>query len=110
MSPSCLPEARVVRTVQHILDNFVVPRHLGEIFGPHLGYELTLHRVRAPDVSFVSTEKLAAYGNSQEFAKVVHELAVEIISREVMYGYLQRKIRDYFEAGVHLLWIVDPEM
>ena len=73
-------------------------------------YQLTLHRVRAPDVSFVSTEKLAAYGNSQEFAKVVHELAVEIISREVMYGYLQRKIRDYFEAGVHLLWIVDPEM
>jgi Uma2 family endonuclease len=28
----------------------------------------------------------------------------------VKYGYLQRKIRDYFEAGVRLLWIVDPEI
>jgi Uma2 family endonuclease len=28
----------------------------------------------------------------------------------VKYGYLQRKIRDYFEAGVRLLWIVDPSM
>jgi ribonuclease BN (tRNA processing enzyme) len=31
-------------------------------------------------------------------------------SPEVKYGYLQRKIRDYFEAGVRLLWIVDPDM
>ena len=110
MSPSFLPEARVVRTVQRLLDNFVFPRRLGEIFGPDLGYELTPHRVRAPDVSFVSAEKLAAYGNPQEFAKVVPDLAVEVISPEVKYGYLQRKIRDYFEAGVGLLWIVDPEM
>ena len=83
---------------------------LGEIFGPDLGYELTPHRVRAPDVSFVSAERLAAYGNPEEFAKVVPDLAVEVISPEVKYGYLQRKIRDYFEAGVRLLWIVDPEM
>jgi Uma2 family endonuclease len=110
MSPSFLPEARVVRTVQRLLDNFVYPRQLGEIFGPALGYELTSHRVRAPDVSFVNAEKLAAYGNPQEFAKLVPDLVVEVISPEVKYGYLQRKIRDYFEAGVRLLWIVDPEM
>ena len=72
--------------------------------------QLTAHRVRAPDVSFVSAEKLAAYGNPQEFAKVVPDLAVDVISPEVKYGYLQRKIRDYFEAGVRLLWIVDPAM
>jgi Uma2 family endonuclease len=110
MSPSFLPEARVVRTVQRLLDNFVFPHQLGEIFGPDLGYELTPHRVRAPDVSFVSAEKLAAYGNPQEFAKVIPDLAVEVISPEVKYGYLQRKIRDCFEAGVRLLWIIDPEM
>jgi len=110
MSPSFLPEARVVRTIQRLLDNFVYPRQLGEIFGPDLGYELTPHRVRAPDVSFVSAEKLASYGNPQAFAKIVPDLAVEVISPEVKYGYLQRKIRDYFEAGVRLLWIVDPEM
>ena len=61
-------------------------------------------------MSFVSAEKLAAYGNPQEFAKIVPDLAVEVISPEVKYGYLQRYIRDYFEAGVRLLWIVDPEM
>jgi Uma2 family endonuclease len=110
MSPSFLPEARVVRMVQRLLDNFVFPRQLGEIFGPDLGYELTPHRVRAPDVSFVSAVKLSAYGNPQEFAKVIPDLAVEVISPDVKYGYLQRKIRDYFEAGVRLLWIVDPAM
>ena len=110
MSPSFLPEARVVRTILLLLGTFVLQHRLGEVFGPDLGYELTPHRVRAPDVSFVSAAKLAAYGNPQAFAKVVPALAVEVVSPEVKYGYLQRKIRDYFEAGVRLLWIVDPEM
>jgi len=110
MSPSFIPEARVVRTILLLLGTFVTQHCLGEVFGPDLGYELTPHRVRAPDVSFVRAEKLVAYGNPQEFAKVVPDLAVEVISPEVKYGYLQRKIRDYFEAGVRLLWIVDPEM
>jgi Uma2 family endonuclease len=110
LSPSFLPEARVVRTVQRLLDNFAHPRQLGEVFGPDLGYKLAPRRVRAADVSFVSAEKLASYGNPQTFARVIPDLAVEAISPEVKYGYLQRKIRDYFEAGVRLLWIVDPEM
>jgi Uma2 family endonuclease len=110
MSPSRLPEARMVRTIQRLLDHVVYPRHLGEIFGPDLGYELTRYRVRAPDVSFISAEKIATYGNPWEFAKLVPDLVVELISPDVTHGYLQRKIRDYFEAGVRLLWIVDPEM
>jgi Uma2 family endonuclease len=110
MSLSFLPEARVVRTILLLLGAFVAQHRLGEVFGPDLGYELTPQRVRAPDVSFVRAEKLVAYGNPQEFAKVVPDLVVEVISPEVKYGYLQRKIRDYFEAGVRLLWIVDPEM
>ena len=61
----------------------MLQHRLGEIFGPDLGYELTAHRVRAPDVSFVSAEKLAAYGNPQEFAKVAPDLAVEVVSPEV---------------------------
>jgi Uma2 family endonuclease len=81
LSPSFLPEARVVRTTLLLLGAFVLQHRLGEIFGPDLGYELTPHRVRAPDVS-----------------------------PDVKYGYLQRKIRDHFEAGVRLLWIVDPAM
>jgi Uma2 family endonuclease len=110
MSPSFLPEARVVRTILLLLGSFVIQRRLGEVFGPDLGYELTPHRVRAPDISFVNAEKLAAYGNPQEFAMLVPDLVVEVISPEVKYGYLQRKIRDYFEASVRLLWIVDPEL
>lgn len=110
MSPSSLPEARAVRTTQRLLENFVHQHRLGEVFGPDLGYEFTPHRVRGPDVSFVTAEKAAAYGNPGGFAKLVPDLAVEVLSPDVKYSYLQRKIRDYFEAGVRLLWIVDPDM
>jgi Uma2 family endonuclease len=110
MSPSRFPEARVVSKIQLLLGTFVSQHQLGEVFGPDLGYELTLHRVRAPDVSFVSAEKIATYGNPWELAKLVPDLVVEVIAPEVKYGYLQRKIRHYCEAGVRLLWIVDPDM
>ena len=110
MSPSRLPEARIVSRLHLMLGTFVSHHQLGEVFGPDLGYELTLYRVRAPDVSFVSAEKIATYGNPWEFAKLIPDLVVEVISPDVKHGYLQRKIRDYFEAGVRLLWIVDPEM
>jgi Uma2 family endonuclease len=43
-------------------------------------------------------------------ARDLADMGVEVISPEVKYGYLERKIRDYFEAGVRLLWIVDPAM
>jgi Uma2 family endonuclease len=45
-----------------------------------------------------------------EFAKLTPDLAVEVISPEVKYSCLQRKIRHYFEAGARLLWIVDPDL
>jgi Uma2 family endonuclease len=80
MSPSFLPEARVVCTIFLLLDTFVAQYRLGEVFGPDLGYELTPHRVRTPDVSFVSAKKLATYGTPQEFAKIVPDLVVEVIS------------------------------
>ena len=37
MSPSFLPEARIVRTIFLLLETFVLQHRLGEVFGPNLG-------------------------------------------------------------------------
>jgi Uma2 family endonuclease len=36
-------------------------------------------------------------------------LAIEVLSRSNTPREMQRKLREYFEAGVKLVWFVDPE-
>jgi Uma2 family endonuclease len=65
--------------------------------------------VRMPDVSFVSWDKLP----TKEFpatpiADVVPNLAVEVLSEGNTRGEMERKRKEYFLAGVELVWIVDP--
>jgi hypothetical protein len=39
---------------------------------------------------------------------VAPDLAVEVLSEGNTEGEMQRKLRDYFAAGVRLVWYVDP--
>jgi len=39
----------------------------------------------------------------------VPSLAVEVISETNTRGEMKRKLKDYFKAGVELVWYVDPK-
>ena len=60
--------------------------------------------VRIPDVAFVRHERLPPPLVSGR-AALAPDLAVEIRSP----GEVQRKVADYFAAGVRLVWLVDPD-
>ena len=47
---------------------------------------------------------------SQGFLDVAPELVVEVLSPEDRWSEIMRKLADYFQAGVHLVWVVDPAM
>jgi Uma2 family endonuclease len=40
---------------------------------------------------------------------VAPDLAVEVLSEGNTPGEMQRKLRDYFQAGVRLVWYLDPQ-
>lgn len=65
--------------------------------------------VRIPDVSFVSFERLPERKVPREpIARLVPDLAVEVLSASNTHQEMERKLRDYFTAGVRLVWFVDP--
>lgn len=66
--------------------------------------------VRRPDVCFLSAVQLAGYPWGQGHFTVAPELAVEVVSPNDEVYELDQKIRDYFQAGVRLVWIVNPEL
>ena len=65
--------------------------------------------VRRPDVSFIARDRLAAYRLGQGHFTIVPDLAVEVVSPNDEVLELDRKINDYFRAGVRRVWVINPE-
>jgi Uma2 family endonuclease len=63
--------------------------------------------VRAPDVAFASYERHAELP-ARGYAEFAPELAAEILSPDDRPGEVLKKIGDWLDAGVRLVWAIDP--
>jgi Uma2 family endonuclease len=91
------------------LNQFAVPKKLGKVSAPDGPYRLSSRLVRYPDVAFIKRDRLPrAKSPKKSVCEVVPNLAVEVLSKGNTVGELERKRREYFKAGVDLVWIVDP--
>ena len=90
-----------------LLGAFVKKHKLGRVLSADTGFRLNDGTVRAPDVAFVRQERVAAM-ESVGFAKGAPDLAVEIFSPSDSVPQLMRKVKQYFAAGCHTVWIVYP--
>lgn len=91
-----------------ILGNHIFKYDLGHIYTSETGFRLASTTVRCPDVAFVRKERLAAVEQGV-FANGAPDLAVEVFSPSDSVRQLMRKVKQYFAAGCHTVWIVYPE-
>jgi Uma2 family endonuclease len=87
---------------------FAKQNGLGKVYPGDVGFRLNDGTVRSPDVSFVRKSRVADL-QSKGFAKGGPDLAVEIVSPNDSFRQLTRKIRQYFQAGCHTVWVVHPD-
>ncbi len=64
--------------------------------------------VRAPDVAFVSRERLLAVDSRHGYWVGAPDLAVEVISPGDSAQELREKVAEYLAAGARLVWLVYP--
>ncbi len=62
-----------------------------------------------PDVTYVSYKALPKSWKRNTACPVPCDLAIEIISPGQTMGEFEEKARDYLNAGVRRVWVVDPE-
>ncbi|HUG94031.1 MAG TPA: Uma2 family endonuclease [Planctomycetaceae bacterium] len=106
-------ESWMAMRLGRLLSDFVDPRQLGLILGTDGLIRLMPNLVRIPDVSFVSYERL----RGRDFDALLEDalmdsapdLAAEILSRSNTRKEMQRKLEEYFDCGVRLVWFVDPK-
>jgi Uma2 family endonuclease len=65
--------------------------------------------VRGPDVSFYSKERIPLDARVVKYPEQSPDLCVEIVSPSNTKRRLREKIKEYFVAGVRMVWLVDPE-
>lgn len=63
--------------------------------------------VRGPDISFWSREKLPEVPAG--YIEIAPDLVVEVVSPGDHYARIQKKVKQYLEKGVRLIWVADPE-
>ena len=102
-------ESYLALLLARLLGNFVAQRNLGIIAGEAGMVRLSAGLVRIPDLSFVSWNRLPGRRVPREpIPDLAPDLAVEVLSPSNTEREMERKLHDYFTAGIFLVWYVDP--
>lgn len=107
MGPSDVYASEVGARLISFLWNWVDPRRLGRVFDSSGGFILPNTNLTAPDVSFVSAERLRR--SPRYFAQMVPDLAVEIKSQSDRIKPLEEKVLKFLELGTQVGILIDPD-
>ena len=102
-------ESLIALALGSILRQFVNTHNLGLVTGPDGFVRILGSLVRGPDVAFFSWDRLPNRRMPDaSIPECVPDLAVEVLSLGNTLAEMSRKRREYFHAGVRLVWMIDP--
>ena len=111
MSPAGHTHGKVAARVTARMGSFVEEKQLGEVYAAETGFKIRQDpdTVRAPDVAFVSADRLKDAGVSAEgFFPGPPDLAVEVVSPGDSYGDVEAKVSEWLQSGVRAVVVLDP--
>jgi len=102
-------EARLAAVLIHLIETYLEQHDLGIVLGADATLRLFPGIVRLPDVAFIAWTHFPNRQLPREpVPDLAPDLAVEILSEGNTRAEMARKRREYFAAGVRLVWEVDP--
>lgn len=110
MSPAEEERSNISATIVGFVWRHVRQHRLGRV-DTEDGFALFPDRetVRIPDVACVRADRVPHGEARKHFARLAPDLAVEVLSPTDRTGEVVAKIEMYQEAGMPLIWLVDPE-
>ncbi|HEV2949068.1 MAG TPA: Uma2 family endonuclease [Gemmataceae bacterium] len=108
--PMGFRESALAMSLGKWLIDFVNPRNLGIVSGESGMMRIFPGLVRIPDVAFASWKRFPNRRMPNEpIPDLAPDLVVEVLSESNTEQEMARKYREYFQAGVRLVWEVDPK-
>jgi Uma2 family endonuclease len=104
---------RICLRLSAALHGFVVEHRLGAVLDSSTGFWMHNRNCRAPDVSFVSRERLEQLGfkpSTRKFFPGAPDLAIEILSRNNTRREIDERLKDFFASGTQIAWVVNIDL
>ena len=103
------PEAFLAAELIFVLRTFLAKHDLGFLYAPDALIQLRPGVIRGPDVCFVSWKHCPGkVVPATPIVLIRPDLVIEILSPSNTPGEIDRKLADYFQAGVERVWVIDP--
>jgi Uma2 family endonuclease len=107
--PMGFTESRIALLLGTALQNFVNEHDLGVVTGESGMIRMPSNLIRMPDVAFFAWRHFPQRELPEESApEIAPDLAVEVLSKTNTPREMERKLGEYFSAGVRLVWFIDP--
>jgi Uma2 family endonuclease len=111
MSPAGFTHGKIEGRFYQALAQFADEHGLGQVAVGEVGVytQRNPDTVRGADVVYISHERYQQV-TSGSFLDVAPEIIVEVMSPSNTWSEVTQKLREYFAAGVDLVWVADPEV
>ena len=103
-------ESMLAAALIHFIYLYLDKNNVGVVTGEAGLLKILPGQIRAPDVSFICWERLPGRQSPKpEIYAVAPDLAIEVLSKGNTVREMNRKLREYFQAGVRLVWYIKPK-
>ncbi len=103
-------ESRLAGQLLYLINSYLAQNDLGICVGADGTIRFAPGLVRIPDVSFIRWERLPGRESPQAaIPDLAPNLVVEVLSPGNTKAEMARKVREYFKAGVAMVWLIDPK-
>ena len=102
-------ESRLAIELSYLVKSYLAQNDLGICVGADGMMRIAPGLVRIPDLSFITWDRLPGRESPREaIPDLAPDLAVEVLNEGNTKPEMARKVREYFDAGVALVWLIDP--
>lgn len=103
-------ESLLAMVLGRLLGDFLESKPIGVVTGPDGTTRLFGKTVRAADVAFFSWDRMPdGKLPTHPVPELVPDFVIEVLRVGNTRGEMARKRREYFQAGVRLVWMLDPQ-
>jgi Uma2 family endonuclease len=99
---------RIVAKLEYEIRTYLKSHPIGEAFNTDSLFVLGPSTKRAPDVSFIRSERATQIDPNADIPGAP-DLAIEVLSPYDTASQVRRKVRQYLTAGAQSVWVVYPE-